>query len=207
MKISVLKSALVGYSSDLSTRGNASEADALLDLVKIFRGHSSKSVRDFINHATDALKQGDHTTATQESTSLDEVAPTIARLLALMAALGVPVGRRNDCKALLEFLRKHESASISAISEALRPARRPASRPIMSIKQLKEHLDPSLGDDQLFDLMVAQLKLLDENQFREVAETALELPFDNKKEGLARLKKLHKIARSNRAKERSAGAA
>lgn len=69
------------------------------------------------------------------------------------------------------------------------------------LNELKTQLDSSLGYDARFKPIIAQLKLLNEEDFAEVARAALEVPFKDKKAGLKRLNNLHKVTRTNRMKE------
>ena len=114
--------------------------------------------------------------------------------------------RRDDMKTFIGVLQRFESVSIKEFVDAVQYARRGLHKePPMSLEDLKNRLDPSLGDDEAFKPILAELRKLSEDDFREVANTVLNVAFKSKKQGIDRLNKLHKAVRSRRSRRQVLG--
>lgn len=208
MQVSATKSAIQAYAADLKDREGSpasyKEAEALTLLLGIFKGGLQQSFNEFSKIVRRASISS-NTAPDDDLILVGQALQPLRRLHQLMSTIAT-ASRRKDMQALIKLLQPNESVSIEHLVSAVQSARRgPKKRPTMSLDELKQTLDASLGDDQKFKPILAQLKLLSETDFAEVAKTALRVPFRNKKQGLERLTRLHKSTRAHRLKEQAAG--
>lgn len=71
----------------------------------------------------------------------------------------------------------------------------------MSLEDLKKNLDAALGDDEKFNRMLDEVRLLNDDDFEDVAKTVLRVAFKTKKQGIERLIRLHNSTRAHRLKQ------
>ncbi len=71
----------------------------------------------------------------------------------------------------------------------------------LSIEYMKNNLDSSLGDNEKFNNILNNLRKLNDDDFEEIAKTALRVTFKSKKQGLERLIRLHNSTRADKLKK------
>jgi len=204
MLVNATKSAIQAYARDLADRGQdgaqPAEADALFALLGIFKGLSRSSFESFCDVGAKIDVQRNNPPLDDELMVGQALLP-LERLVGLMGTIST-TNRRRDMQSFVALLRSHESASITELVYAVQCARRGlGKRPPMSLEDLKKNLDAALGDNEKFSRMLAELRLLDEDDFKDVAKTALRVDFKTKKQGIERLIRLHNSTRAHRLKQ------
>ena len=204
MIVKATRSAIKAYAQDLSARGQGvaqrAEAEALETLLGVFKGLLGAPFQSF-SELVSKVELGRADAHPNAGSTVARVIRPLERLADLMVVVST-ANRQQDMQALISLLRRHESASISEFVNAVQFARRgPDKRPPMSLDDLKQNLDASLGDDETFNKILADLRELNEEDFRDVAVIVLRVPFKSKKQGLERLIRLHKSTRAHRLKQ------
>ena len=206
MQVKATIAAIEAYIKDCSARpGACTQEDTGIQALKLllptFSGFSSKQFNVFKEVVQKAQFSEENEVSFSEPL-VSSALPPLERLCALIEVVG-SADRKRDLRALIALLKANRSVSLRALETAVQCGRRGARRPEMSIEELKANLDNSLGDEDRFARIIAELRLLSEDEFQEVAKTALRTPFKTKRQGMERLKRLHQATRSHRSKQSS----
>ena len=205
MLVNATKSAIQAYARDLADRGQDGaqpvEADALFALLGIFKGLSRSSFESFCDVGAKIDVQRNNPPLDDELMVGQALLP-LERLVGLMGTIST-ANRRRDMQSFVDLLQRYESVSITKLVNAVQCTRRGrGKRPSMSLEDLKKNLDAALGDDEKFNRMLDEVRLLNDDDFEDVAKTVLRVAFKTKKQGIERLIRLHNSTRAHRLKQR-----